>query len=211
MLARSLNEYKAMRPESEMSVVPYHPPAYPTAPMGSNNEKDFSSISLGVLNNAMSDTTAATQAEREEKVAYASFAEALRDSACVREIKKRVSSRTIIALEKEYSHQKKIYDFIRLILFIMSVIAVVTSSLSAAIVVIPETKILKEDWISILIHVGNLFATGVYVGMNKYAEKLDSFLKRTRKEIVKKRSYIEAANVTWDSDVDTLNFLKAAA
>nr|QWE80470.1 nonstructural protein NS3a [Palyam virus] len=92
----------------------------------------------------------------------------------------------------------------------MSVIAVITSSLSAAIVVIPETKVLKEEWISILIHVGNLFATGVYVGMNKYAEKLDSFLKRTRKEIVKKRSYIEAANVTWDSDVETLNFLKAA-
>nr|AGZ91997.1 non structural protein NS3 [Changuinola virus] len=192
---------------NETAVVPYSPPSYaPSAPMYNppNN------ISLSILNNAMSNGTAKTNALKEEKVAFGAFAEAFRDDPAVQQIKSHVNDQVIPKLKRELAGLKRKRWLVHLVMLIAAAIAMFTSigSLIKDLQIkIPgnnsttttQNEIHLPTWYTSLgavFGIINLGATGVMITCARIEKNLDDSIAFLKKELMKKRSYNDAIRMS---------------
>ncbi|AFX73386.1 NS3 [Lebombo virus] len=195
------------RNDEERALVPYNPrpPSYaPTAPRES---VAMETISLGVLNQAMSNTTGANNPLKEEKAAFGAYAEAFRDPVPIREIKRRVGVRTVHKLEGVRRNVRRRALFVRTLLFVSGVIALSTSIVNTLSTFVPGLKLeeIGSDWLQTLIQVINLMGTAAIMSLSKYLNSLDQEISLLNRDIVKKKSYIDASNMKWDGNLETLS------
>nr|AIT55712.1 NS3 [Wallal virus] len=188
----------------DKAVVPYsRPPSYvPTAPSGVSG-KD---VSLDILNNAMSNTTGATNAMKMEKTAYSSYAEAMRDSVPVQNVKTSVNALIIPRLRNELSGLKRKRTLVHIALIVTAAVTMITSFSSLVKdfqVSIPSgtesgnstVTVQVPKWFasfSAVFNTVNLVATGLMISFARMEKMLDGQIGMIKKEIMKKESYNEA-------------------
>nr|QBL15286.1 NS3a [Ife virus] len=180
-----------------MAVAPYvatAPPKYVGEAM------KMSDLSLGILDKAMVNTTGADAIIKDEKASYASFAEALRDSAAMREVKRRVNGRIVPRLEEQLRGLKRRLVLVQSVLVGITVVAIVSSVLN----LMGEVKEL-EDVLHIFRHpicgTLNLLSTSMVVVLNNVCKKMDEEIGRVRRDLVKRKSYIDASSLPADFKV----------
>ncbi|AFH41518.1 NS3 [Eubenangee virus] len=195
---------------------PSYVPIYPTAPA----VQPAGELSLNILNNAMTNSTGATNALKEEKTAYGAYAEALRDNPAVQNIKMRVYSNTIPRLENELRGKKRKRMLVHTAMLASAGVAAVTSvsSLIKDInVVLPAsgknetTAVTIPSWFasfSTVFNLVNLLATGAMMGCARAERGLDSQIAMLRKEITKKKSYNDAVRMSVRDDSDVAELIK---
>ncbi|AFH41528.1 NS3 [Pata virus] len=182
------------------------PPSYaPTAPV---QIPGMPSVSLDILDKAMSNTTGTTNAQKEEKAAYASYAEAFRDNLRVRQVKRRVNEQILPRLKTELRGLKTRKTIIHITLLVAATAALLTSvstltgDLSITIPAIGQansTKIEMPAWFkgfSTVFGIINLASTTVMLISARQERALDAHIAMLRKEIMKKTSYNEAVHMS---------------
>nr|AFX73375.1 NS3 [Changuinola virus] len=193
---------------NESAVLPYtRPPSYvPTAPVMTVPGH----MSLNILNNAMSNGTAKTNALKEEKVAYGSFAEAFRDDPATQQIKSHVNDQIIPKLKRELAGIKKKRWVIHIMMLIAAAVAMLTSLgtlIKDVQIRIPGTNstqsagnyIQLPAWytsLGAIFGIVNLGATGVMVTCARIEKSCDETIAFLKKELMKKRSYNEAIRMS---------------
>nr|AVV63151.1 NS3 [Changuinola virus] len=192
---------------NETAVVPYNPPSYaPSAPQYAGT----SHLSLDILNNAMNNGTAKTNALKEEKVAFGAYAEAFRDEPAVQQIKSHVNEQVIPKLKRELAGTKRKRWIVHLIMLGAAAVAMFTSvgSLIKDLQIkIPGTngtttsgdEIHLPAWYTSLgafFGILNLGATGVMITCARIEKGLDGTIAFLKKELMKKRSYNDAIRMS---------------
>ncbi|ARA68489.1 non-structural protein 3 [African horse sickness virus 1] len=196
--------------ENERSIVPYIPPAYhPTAPALAVSASQMETMSLGILNQAMSSSAGASGALKDEKAAFGAVAEALRDPEPIRKIKRQVGIQTLKTLKVELSGMRRKKLILKIIMFICANVTMATSLVGGMSIVDEDiAKHLafdgKEDWVSKTVHGLNLLCTTMLLAANKISEKVREEIARTKRDIAKRQSYVSAATMSWDGDSVTL-------
>nr|ABK41162.1 NS3 protein [Epizootic hemorrhagic disease virus]ABK41164.1 NS3 protein [Epizootic hemorrhagic disease virus]ABK41165.1 NS3 protein [Epizootic hemorrhagic disease virus] len=194
-----------MKASDEVSLVPYQeqvrPPSYvPSAPIPTAMPK----VALDILDKAMSNQTGATMAQKVEKVAYASYAEAFRDDLRLRQIKKHVNEQVLPKMRVELTAMKRRRAMAHMILIIAAVVALITS---ASTLTSDLGVILKHNTTTEAIQtyikpfcaafgIINLAATMVMMFMAKNEKIINQQIDHTRKEIMKKDAYNEAVRMS---------------
>nr|CAN89174.1 NS3 protein [Epizootic hemorrhagic disease virus (serotype 2 / strain Ibaraki)] len=194
-----------MKQSDEMSLVPYQehvrPPSYvPTAPTPTSMPR----VALDILDKAMSNQTGATMAQKVEKVAYASYAEAFRDDLRLRQIKKRVNEQVLPKMRVELTMMKRKRAMAHMILIIAAVVALITSAstLTSDLGIILKnttaTEIIQKQIKPFCAAFGiiNLAATMIMMFMAKNEKVISQRIDHTRKEIMKKDAYNEAVRMS---------------
>nr|AGZ91995.1 non structural protein NS3 [Changuinola virus] len=192
---------------NENAVVPYSPPSYvPSAPP--YNAPNH--LSLNILNNAMNNGTAKTNALKEEKVAFGAYAEAFRDDPAVQQIKSHVNEQVIPKLKRELAGIKRKRWIVHLVMLIAAAIAMFTSigSLIKDLQIkIPgnnststqNNEIRLPAWYTSLgavFGIINLGATGVMITCARMEKAFDESIAFLKKELMKKRSYNDAIRMS---------------
>nr|AGZ91994.1 non structural protein NS3 [Changuinola virus] len=205
--ASKQKEIEELEMLNENAVVPYNPPSYaPSAPTYSQP----SHLSLNILNNAMNNGTAKTNALKEEKVAFGAFAEAFRDEPAVQQIKSHVNEQVMPKLKRELAGLKRKRWLVHLAMLIAAAIAMFTSigSLIKDLrLTIPGTnetvgtnkEIPLPAWytsLSAVFGIVNLGATGIMITCARLEKALDSSISFLKKELMKKRSYNDAIRMS---------------
>nr|ACI02115.1 NS3 [Epizootic hemorrhagic disease virus]CAN89156.1 NS3 protein [Epizootic hemorrhagic disease virus (serotype 8 / strain CPR 3961A)] len=194
-----------MKASDEVSLVPYHeqtrPPSYvPSAPIPASMPK----VALDILDKAMSNQTGATMAQKVEKVAYASYAEAFRDDLRLRQIKKRVNEQVLPKMRVELSAMKRRRAIAHMTLVIAAVIALITSAstLTSDLGILLKHNTTVEAIQNYVkpfcaaFGIINLGATMVMMFMAKNEKIIGQQIDHTRKEIMKKDAYNEAVRMS---------------
>nr|AGZ92004.1 non structural protein NS3 [Changuinola virus] len=191
---------------NENAVVPYNPPSYvPSAPTYSPPNH----LSLNILNNAMNNGTAKTNALKEEKTAFGAYAEAFRDDPAIQQIKSHVNQQIIPKLKRELAGLKRKRWLVHLVMLIAAAIAMFTS-LGSLIkdlqIKIPGTntttsgeEIKLPMWYTSLgavFGIVNLGATGVMITCARVEKNFDDSIAFLKKELMKKRSYNDAIRMS---------------
>nr|AGZ91996.1 non structural protein NS3 [Changuinola virus] len=205
--ASKQKEIEELEMLNETAVVPYNPPSYaPSAPVYSAPNH----LSLNILNNAMNNGTAKTNALKEEKVAFGAYAEAYRDDPAVQQIKSRVNDQIIPKLKHELAGLKRKRWLVHLVMLIAAAIAMFTSigSLIKDLQIkIPGTngtsttngEIHLPTWYTSLgavFGIINLGATGLMITCARIEKNLDDSIGFLKKELMKKRSYNDAIRLS---------------
>nr|AGZ92005.1 non structural protein NS3 [Changuinola virus] len=192
---------------NENAVVPYNPPSYaPSAPMFS----PANHLSLNILNNAMNNGTAKTNALKEEKVAFGAYAEAYRDDPAVQQIKSRVNEQVIPKLKRELAGLKRKRWLVHLVMLIAAAVAMFTSvgslikDLQFKIpgnnnTMTTAQEIRLPTWytsLSAVFSIINLGATGLMITCARIEKNLDDSIGFLKKELMKKRSYNDAIRLS---------------
>ncbi|AGY34651.1 non-structural protein NS3 [Changuinola virus] len=193
---------------NETAVVPYtRPPSYaPTAP----TTFAPAHLSLNILNNAMSNGTAKTNALKEEKVAFGSYAEAFRDEPAVQQIKSHVNEQIIPKLKRELAGYKKKRWLVHLTMLIAAGVALFTSLgtlVKDVQIRIPGNNstaganeyIHLPTWytsLGAIFGIVNLGATGLMISCARIEKSYDESIAFLKKELMKKRSYNDAIRMS---------------
>nr|AQX34690.1 NS3 [Changuinola virus] len=200
-------EIEEVKMLNENAIVPYNPPSYaPSAPQYNAP----SHLSLNILNNAMSNGTAKTNALKEEKVAFGAYAEAFRDEPAVQQIKSHVNEQVIPKLKRELAGIKRKRWFVHIVMLCAAAVAMFTSigSLIKDLQIkIPGTngtttndnQITLPVWYTSLgavFGIVNLGATGVMITCARIEKNLDDTIAFLKKELMKKRSYNDAIRMS---------------
>nr|UWW10738.1 NS3 protein [Tibet orbivirus]WFJ08459.1 NS3 [Tibet orbivirus] len=210
-LVKRFEEEKISIPEEmkgdEMSLVNYvpsdsRPPSYvPTAPMAVDG---MAGVSLGILNQAMTNTTGATTASKMEKTAYGSYAEAFRDDIRLRQIKKHVNEQIIPRLRCELNQAKRKRMIVGTIMCVAAVVALITSvgTLAGDLNVsmkTPELNITLPVWFksfSAIFGFANLGSTMIMMLCAKTERMLTAQIDMIKKELMKKQAYNDAVRMS---------------
>nr|AQX34680.1 NS3 [Changuinola virus] len=192
---------------NDTAVVQYNPPSYaPSAPQYNVPTH----LSLNILNNAMNNGTAKTNALKEEKVAFGAYAEAFRDEPAVQQIKSHVNEQVIPKLKRELAGIKRKRWLVHLVMLCAAIIAMFTSvgSLIKDLQIkIPGVngnsttngEIHLPAWYTSLgavFGIVNLGATGVMITCARIEKNLDESIAFLKKELMKKRSYNDAIRMS---------------
>ncbi|AFH41508.1 NS3 [Tilligerry virus] len=197
---------------------PNYVPIYPSAP----SVQPASELSLSILNNAMTNNTGATNAQKEEKCAYGAMAEAFRDSTTVQHIKLRVNTNILPRLQHELTGKKRKRFLVHSAMLGSAAVAALTSvsSLVKDInIVIPSktngtnTPLEIPSWFasfSTVFNLINLVATGAMMACARIERSLDCSIAMLRKEIMKKQSYNDAVRMSVQDGTDVAKLLEQA-
>ncbi|ALL99340.1 non-structural protein 3 [African horse sickness virus 5] len=190
------------------AIVPHVPPPYnfASAPTFSQRTSQMESVSLGILNQAMSSTTGASGALKDEKAAFGAMAEALRDPEPIRQIKKQVGIRTLKNLKMELATMRRKKSALKIMIFISGCVTLATSMVGGLSIV--DDDILDDykenDWLMKTIHGLNLLCTTVLLAAGKISDKIQEEISRTKRDIAKRESYVSAASMSWNGDTEML-------
>ncbi|APT68082.1 NS3 [Tibet orbivirus] len=210
-LVRRFEEERIDMPQEvksdELSLVNYYPsesrpPSY--APMAPTMTDGMASVSLGILNQAMTNTTGATTASKLEKAAYGSYAEAFRDDLRLRQVKKHVNDQIIPKLSIELSHLRRKKIIVGTIMLVAAIIALVTSAgtLTNDLSISMKTgdvNITIPAWFkgfSAVFGFANLGSTMIMMLCARTERMLTGQIDMIQKELMKKKSYNEAVRMS---------------
>ncbi|AIT55722.1 NS3 [Warrego virus] len=192
----------------DMNKTPSAPPVY-TPP---NAPPNPATVSLNILTNAMSSTTGATNAQKEEKAAYASYAEAMKDDINIKIIKSRVNEQIIPRLEHELQSMQRRKKILYAVMLISAILALFTSGVTIIKdlkITLPNsgnaTHIEMPAWVrdlSVFIGMLNFASMGVALGCAKMMDGMVRSIDQVRKEISKKKAYIDATRIAFRGSVD---------
>nr|QOL11086.1 non-structural proteins-3 and -3A [Bluetongue virus 3]QOL11097.1 non-structural proteins-3 and -3A [Bluetongue virus 3] len=178
------------------------PPRYaPSAPVPSS----MPTVALEILDKAMSNTTGATQTQKAEKAAFASYAEAFRDDVRLRQIKRHVNEQILPKLKSDLGGLKKKRAIIHMTLLVAAVVALLTSvcTLSSDMSVafkLNGTSAEIPQWFKSLnpmLGVVNLGATFIMMVCAKSERGLNQQIDMIKKEVMKKQSYNDAVRMSF--------------
>nr|QIQ51232.1 NS3 [Letea virus] len=147
-------------------------------------------MSLSVLSNAMMNTTGVTTIQKDEKAAYGSIADVLRDSPKIRYIKKKVNESTIPQLEKtKASLQWQIWIY-KLACFGCMIVALGSTAIS----IFAGSAGLEEHLKKVNLSFGliNLFSTSGMIALSKKVSSLNNSIVLMHRDIVRKKAYNDA-------------------
>nr|AGX86090.1 NS3 [Warrego virus] len=197
-----------MSEADDMNKTPSAPPVYtpPTVP------PNPATVSLNILTNAMSSTTGATNAQKEEKAAYASYAEAMKDDINIKIIKSRVNEQVIPRLEHELHCMQRRKKILYAVMLISAILALFTSGITITkdmLITLTHathtTHIEMPTWVrdlSVFIGMLNFASMGVALGCAKMMDGLVRSIDQVRKEISKKKAYNDATRIAFRGSVD---------
>nr|QBL15298.1 NS3a [Japanaut virus] len=177
--------------------------------------------SLNILNNAMSNTTGASNAMKEEKTAFGAAAEAMRDDEVIRDVKVCVAKKILPRLYTECTGLRRKRCLTQGALTFVAIIACASSMITFAVdmnlddVVLGtntnETSSMKlPSWfkgITGFMGVVNMCSTGMMLALGRYERVLSEKIAMLRKEITKKESYMDAVSMGLRGSInlDTIN------
>ncbi|AFX73397.1 NS3 [Orungo virus] len=172
-------------------------------------------LSLNVLTNAMTNTTGANEAIKNEKAMFGAYADALRDTPEIRVVKRRINERT---LEKLHKMRRSLHGrrmFVRMLLAINVGLALLTSAVNVVRQSLDDFG--KERWIVggvwwlgevvVTINFGTTVATLVLMRIHG---ALNAQLQTIKRDIYKKSSYNEAAAMHWKGEISLIEELAAS-
>ncbi|ALL99298.1 non-structural protein 3 [African horse sickness virus 3] len=208
MSLATIAENYMMHNGNQRAIVPYVPPpyTYANAPTLGGQAGEMESMSLGILNQAMSSTTGASGALKDEKAAFGAMAEALRDPEPIRQIKKTVGLRTLKHLKIELASMRRRYAILRVVIFMSGCVTMATSMVGGLTII--DTEIYKDlngdGWLSKTVHGLNLLCTTMLLAAGKISDKIQEEISRTKRDIAKRESYVSAASMSWSGDTSVL-------
>ncbi|ALL99296.1 non-structural protein 3 [African horse sickness virus 3] len=208
MSLATIAENYMMHNGNQRAIAPYVPPpyTYANAPTPGGQAGEMESMSLGILNQAMSSTTGASGALKDEKAAFGAMAEALRDPEPIRQIKKTVGLRTLKHLKIELASMRRRYAILRVVIFMSGCVTMATSMVGGLTII--DTEIYRDlnsdGWLSKTVHGLNLLCTTMLLAAGKISDKIQEEISRTKRDIAKRESYVSAASMSWSGDTSVL-------
>ncbi|ASW41957.1 NS3a [Bluetongue virus] len=194
-----VEELSLVRAGDRTSLPPGYAPSAPAPPA-------MPTVALEILDKAMSNTTGATQTQKAEKAAFASYAEAFRDDVRLRQIKRHVNEQILPKLRSDLSGMKKKRAIIHATMLVAAAIALLTSvcTLSSDMSLafkVSETNVTIPAWFKSLnpmLGVVNLGATFLMMVCARSERGLNQQIDMVKKEIMKKQSYNDAVRMSFE-------------
>nr|CAD2286116.1 NS3 [Bluetongue virus] len=194
-----VEELSLVRAGDRTSLPPGYAPSAPAPPA-------MPTVALEILDKAMSNTTGATQTQKAEKAAFASYAEAFRDDVRLRQIKRHVNEQILPKLKSDLSGMKKKRAIIHATMLVAAAIALLTSvcTLSSDMSLafkVSETNVTIPAWFKSLnpmLGVVNLGATFLMMVCARSERGLNQRIDMVKKEIMKKQSYNDAVRMSFE-------------
>nr|AMQ36836.1 non-structural protein 3 [Bluetongue virus] len=192
-------ELSLVRTGDRISLPPGYAPSAPAPPA-------MPTVALEILDKAMSNTTGATQTQKAEKAAFASYAEAFRDDVRLRQIKRHVNDQILPKLKSDLGGMKKKRAVIHATMLVAAAIALLTSvcTLSSDMSLafkVSETNVTIPAWFKSLnpmLGVVNLGATFLMMVCARSERGLNQQIDMVKKEIMKKQSYNDAVRMSFE-------------
>ncbi|AMM44551.1 NS3/3A [Bluetongue virus] len=196
---QKIEELSLVRTGDRVSLPPGYAPSAPSPPA-------MPTVALEILDKAMSNTTGATQTQKAEKAAFASYAEAFRDDVRLRQIKRHVNDQILPKLKSDLSGMKKKRAIIHATMLVAAAIALLTSvcTLSSDMSLafkVSETNVTIPAWFKSLnpmLRVVNLGATFLMMVCARSERGLNQQIDMVKKEIMKKQSYNDAVRMSFE-------------
>ncbi|UYE91505.1 NS3 protein [Mono Lake orbivirus] len=184
MLATAESKRRELTAGTEMQ------PLVPTAPRPTAGP--MPEMALGVLQNALTSSTGANETAKNEKAAYGAAAEAMRDDPQTRQLKAHVNMTAMVEIQARYARVKRKKCLCKWIQAVTSALILVISiamSISGAAGWV-EANVVKNG-VPVYMIISGLTTLAMVSGrMHAHAR---STARNLRRDLIKKRSYVELA------------------